>query len=283
MTEGELVKKIIGVIAFLAAMSLSAMAQTQQPIRVNCGGPSYTDSKGQVWQADSGYNVGTASSVPTNITGMADSTLYWSNRYNSNAAKPLIYTFSIANGNYHVNLYFAEIVTSLQTKGARVFNVKIQGNSIFQNLDIFAQAGANTALVKGAEVAVSNGAIAIEFDNVVQNAKINAIEILPAAAPTLALNFKYPDGSPVSGNLTYTITSSLLTLQGATPLINGQATAALFANPSTMGLSTQFQIKLNLMDTAGHVLWEITLGMNPSEVNLGAVQSSSLNVVVQKM
>jgi hypothetical protein len=83
--------------------------------------------------------------------------------------------------------------------------------------------------------------------------------------------------------LTYTITSSLLTLQGATPLTNGQATTALFANPSAMGLSTQFQIKLNLMDTAGHVLWEINLGMNPSEVNFAALQSSSLNVVVLKM
>jgi hypothetical protein len=83
--------------------------------------------------------------------------------------------------------------------------------------------------------------------------------------------------------LTYTITSSLLTLQGATPLTNGQVAATLFANPSALGLSTQFQIRLNLTDATGHVLWEINLGMNPSEVNLGALQSSSLNVVVQKM
>jgi hypothetical protein len=49
-----------------------------------------------------------------------------------------------------------------------------------------------------------------------------------------------------------------------------------------LGSSARFNVNLNLTDTAGHQLWQITLGMNPSGVNLGAVQSSSLNVRVQK-
>jgi Malectin domain len=283
--------RIIGVIVFFLLTYFPAVAQTQQPIRVNCGGPVYTDSKGQVWQADTGFNDGSVSTVRTNVSGTADPTLYWSNRYNSNAAKPLTYTFAVANGNYQVNLYFAEIVPRLQSTGARVFNIKIEGLSVFQNLDIFAEAGPDAALVKSANILVTNGTLTIEFDNVVQNAKINAIEILPATAAssttpppsTMTLNFTYPDGTPVSGKLTYTITSSLLSFQGSAPLTNGQASAALFANPSALGISAQFQIKLNLMDTAGHVLWEINLGMNPAEVNLGSVQNSSLNVVVQKL
>lgn len=276
-------KKIFGLMVFLAAMSWPVMAQTQQPIRVNCGGSSYTDSKGQVWQADFGFNEGTVSAVTAQVSGTADPNLFWSNRYNSNAAKPMIYTFPVANGNFHVNLYFAEISKEFQSIGARVFNVKMQGNSVFSNLDIFAAAGANTALVKGADIVVTTGTITIEFDNVVQNAKVNAIEILPAAPPPFLLNFSYPDGSPVSGSLVYVISSSQLTLQGATPLTNGQAATVLLANPAAMGLSTQFQIQLNLKDTAGHVLWEINLTMNPTEVNLGALQSSSLNVVVLRM
>jgi len=50
-----------------------------------------------------------------------------------------------------------------------------------------------------------------------------------------------------------------------------------------MGISTQFTVNLSLMDTAGHLLWQLTVAMDPSQVNLGAVQSSALNVVVQKM
>jgi hypothetical protein len=50
-----------------------------------------------------------------------------------------------------------------------------------------------------------------------------------------------------------------------------------------MGISAQFQVTLSLTDTGGHILWQINLGMNPAQVNLGGVQSSALNVIVQKM
>jgi hypothetical protein len=57
----------------------------------------------------------------------------------------------------------------------------------------------------------------------------------------------------------------------------------IFSNPSALGLSAQFQVNLSLTDTAGHTLWQFTIGMNPAQVNLGTVQSSALNVVVQKI
>jgi hypothetical protein len=50
-----------------------------------------------------------------------------------------------------------------------------------------------------------------------------------------------------------------------------------------MGISAQFTVNLSLTDTAGHTLWQLTVAMDPSQVNIGAVQSSALNVVVQKM
>jgi len=40
---------------------------------------------------------------------------------------------------------------------------------------------------------------------------------------------------------------------------------------------------LSLTDTAGHSLWQITLSLNPATANFTSVQSSSLNVVVQKL
>jgi len=44
-----------------------------------------------------------------------------------------------------------------------------------------------------------------------------------------------------------------------------------------MGISAQFT------DTAGHLIWQFGVAMNPAHVNIGAVQSSALNVIVQKM
>jgi hypothetical protein len=281
------VRKIFIILAIIMTLCFPMGLLAQQPIRVKCGGNGFTDSKGQIWQADTGFNGGAASSISAVVRGTSDEALYQSGRYNPNFSAGLIYSFAVPNGQYHVNLYFAETYALLQVKGARVFNVKMQGAPVFSNLDVFATAGANAALVKGADITVSNGQVHIEFDNVVEKAKVDAIEILPEASaysgPPLTLNFKYPDGTPVSGTLSYVVNSSLLSFQGSAPLNNGQAQCVIFANPSAMGISAQFQVNLSLTDTAGHVLWQFSVGMNPAQVNLGAVQSSALNVVVQKM
>jgi hypothetical protein len=273
------VRKLLCVLALVIGACMPAAAQ-QQPIRINCGGPGYVDSKGQTWHADTDFNTGSAYSSAVAISGTTDPKLFTSERYNAGSS-PMIYSIPVANGTYQVNLLFAEIYFG--SSGARVFNVKLQGNPVFQNLDIFASVGADKALVKSATVAVLNGVLTIEFDNIVQNAKISAIEILPSASPTMTLQFNYPDGTPVLGALNYSVSSSLLSFQGTQPLANGTALCELFANPSALGISTQFQVTLSLTDTAGHILWQMNVGMNPAQVNLVAVQSSSLSVVVQKM
>jgi Malectin domain len=277
------VRKFFCVMAFVSALCFPKGILAQQPIRVRCGGSSYTDSNGQVWQADTGYTGGSSSSTNQQIGGTVDPSLYQHGRYNSTGATPLLYTFAVPNGSYNINLLFAE--TSKDSIGARVFNVKIGGSVVFHNLDIFAAAGQRAALVKSANVTVQDSSLRIEFDNVVQAAKIDAIEILPVPpqSPELTINFSYPDGTPVMGTLAYAVSSSLLSFQGNQPLANGQARCVLFSSPSSMGINTQFQVILSLTDSAGHQLWQLSIGMNPAQVDLGAVQSSALNVVVQKI
>jgi hypothetical protein len=256
-------------------------ALAQQPVRINCGGSSYTDSKGQLWQPDADFSGGTVETIATPVSGTNDPLLYETYRWN-----PTNYSVAVPNGKYQVNLYFTEANPQAASVGARVFNVNLQGAVIFSNLDIFSAAGANTALIKSANVNVTANAIKIGFTPVSGlSPKISAIEILPlqiASAPALLLNFKYPDGTAVAGMINYSISSSLLSFQGSAPLTNGQAQCVLFANPSALGISAQFTVNLNLTDGAGHQLWQLSLGMNPAQVNLGAIQNSSLSVVVQK-
>jgi hypothetical protein len=280
------VYKFFGIISLLLYSSLSLNAQTPLPIRVNCGSSGYTDSKGEYWKADFGYNAGTMIShiKPATITGTADQGLYQHARLNDNTGVGMIYTFPVPNGAYHVNLYFAEIDADDMREGARVFNVLMQGRPIFTKLDIFAEAGRDAPLIKGTDISVTNGKIQIEFDNVTDKAKVFAIEVLQGnSGPQLTLNFKYPDGTPVVGVLNYSVTSTLLGFSGSEPLVHGQATCALIANPSSLGISMQFTIKASLADNEGHQLWSLNMGMNPSQVNLATVQDSTLTVVVQKM
>lgn len=274
-------KKFLCILAVALAACLPAAAQT--PIRVNCGGPSYTDSKGQIWQADSGFSGGSAQFTRNAVAGTSDPVLYNYSRWN-----PGSYSFQVPNGQYLLNLYFDEANSKAEKISARVFNVSVQGNVVFPELDIFAAVGADAALTKSANVSVTNGTLTIGFARVAGQApQISAIEILPASnvttGPALTLNFTYPDGTPVLGTLNYTLSSSLLSFQGSQPLVDGVVQCQLFANPSSMGISAQFQVTLNLMDTAGNLLWQMSVGMNPAQMNLGGIQSSLLNVVIQKV
>lgn len=279
-------RKALGIVSLLFLISLPTQAQTQQqPIRVKCGGGAYTDSKGQAWAKDYDFQGGMVSETVGSVSGTSDPALFQNGRMPTNTAA-LVYSFPVANGAYHINFYFAELNTEDDFVGGRVFNVKAQGTTVFQDLDIFQTVGANAALIKGADVAVTNGSVQIELDNVTghDRGKVTAIEITQnAASPQLTLNFVHPDGTPVAGTLNYTMATSTLKLGGNTPLTNGQATCVLFAAPQIMGLVGQIQLTLSLTDTSGNTLWQIGMTMDPTSVNFGAVQSSSLNVIVQKM
>jgi hypothetical protein len=223
-------------VAIWVCLALTASAQAQAPIRVRCGGPQYTDSKGQVWQADNGYNTGTVSTTGQPITGTSDPKLFQRGRYNADAKNPLTYSFAVAGGTYHVNLLFAEYV--FQKAGQRVFNVRMQGQVVLQNLDLLASAGFDKALT-------------IEFDNVVQNPIVSAIEIIQTSvAPEMRISFVYPDGTPVSGILAYKISTAETVIGGNEVLNNGQATCYLFTSPAVLGLIGEFQASLSLTDSA---------------------------------
>jgi Malectin domain len=280
------VRKLLGILSFVFLMCLPAAAQNQQAIRVKCGGAALTDSKGQVWAADFGFDGGLVSQTTGAVSGTVDAELFQGGRTVPDSGT-LHYNFPVANGSYHVNLYFAELNSGDYSKGARLFNVSVQGTTFLSNFDIFATAGPATALIKGEDITVSNGAVALEFDTVPghDRGKIIAIEIVPgtsASAPQLALNFVYSDGTPVAGTLNYTVTASQMKIGGNTPLVNGQATAVLYGAPQILGLAGQIQVSLSLTDTSGHILWQIGMTLDSTNANIGGVQSSALSVVVQK-
>lgn len=146
-------------------------------IRVNAGGPAYTDSSGNVWSADTNYAGGSLFSTTAPIKNTITPVLYQTERYGNSQ-----YQFSVPNGTYSVNLKFAEIF--MTQRGQRVFNVAINGTAVLTNFDIIAAAGAPfTAIDKPFTVSTTTGTITIQLTTVVNNAKISAIEIVPGTAP----------------------------------------------------------------------------------------------------
>lgn len=94
------------------------------------------------------------------------------------------YTFSglTPGSSQEVTLGFAETYSGACSKGARVFDIKVNGQVFASNLDVFAKAGCNIAFVLAEIFEVKqNGELAINFKAKVENAMVSFIEIEPSA------------------------------------------------------------------------------------------------------
>ena len=259
-------KKVVGVLSFLLFLCLPAAPQAQQTIRVRAGGSAYHDSKGQAWSADYGFNTGSLShSAPSApITGSPDPTLFKSARVGVTTAPELQYQFALTNGLYKVNLYFAE--TYFTQVKSRVFDVQMQGATVFSGLDIFAQAGIDHPLVKSAQVSVTQGKIVIRF---VHRANANvpvisAIEIFPSGSTTPpAATAPSVTTQPKSQTVSVGQAATFSVVAGGTApltyqwLKNGSsisgATAPSYATPAATSAENGSTYQVQINNSAGHL------------------------------
>jgi hypothetical protein len=169
--------------AIINAIQIAPPAATAPPptsaILVNAGGSAYTDTLGQVWSADTSYTGGYPWFTTATIKNTTSQPLYDSVRFGS----AFQYQFTVPNGSYTVTLKFAE--PYFLSTGSRIFNASINGAQVLTNFDTIAQAGgALTPVDKSFPVTVTSGTITIAFAAVVDNAIVNAIQIVPSTAPT---------------------------------------------------------------------------------------------------
>ncbi|NDV83261.1 beta-galactosidase [Bacteroides sp. 51] len=173
--------------------------------RVNCGGDTYTDEYGQQWLQDDtsishswaedfeGLNPVLASQRVTNdpIRGTRDWELFQYFRFGRHK---LEYRFPVADGRYRIELYFVEPwhgtggSASTDCEGLRIFDVAVNGETVINDLDVWAEAGHDGALKKVVYADVKGGMLTINFPEVkAGQALISAIAIAAhgAAYPPL--------------------------------------------------------------------------------------------------
>ena len=157
------------------------IARVKAPIRINCGSTVFwTDPITKVvWSPDK-YSVGGLAvgynECDKNIEGTELDTLACSERFFTNPGGK--YVIPVQPGLYAMRLLFVETVFS--TPAAREFGVYVQGQPVNKKLDIIEFVGPNSAYIVSRSVSVgkNDSGIVIEFKTFIQNAKINAIEIL---------------------------------------------------------------------------------------------------------
>jgi hypothetical protein len=138
----------------------------------NCGGQSFAAADGVTFSADSKFSTSQTYSTTAGIEGTNDDALYQSERYGNNFS----YNIPLEIGTYQIMLMFAEIYHTAADK--RVFNVSLEGKTVIQNLDIWAEVGAKVAYNESHLVTITDGVLDIGIISVKDNAKISAIKIL---------------------------------------------------------------------------------------------------------
>jgi hypothetical protein len=146
-------------------------------LRVKAGSDmAFTDSAGNVWQADEGFSGGdTIQRDPdTKITGTKDPGMFMTEHYSMDS-----FSCKIPNGKYTANLYFCETYDGITGPGQRVFSLNVQGHE-FKDFDVWAKAGGpGRPYTLTVPVEVTDGVFKIDFTSQTENPEINAIEIIP--------------------------------------------------------------------------------------------------------
>ena len=147
--------------------------------RVNAGGPAYTDSIGNAWEADSVYVAGGTTTYYPNmpVLGTPDPFLYQSNRYDNDPAAAMSYEFPVPDGTYRVRLHVIESWDSIQV-GQRVYDVQLEGSLVLDDFDMLVEhPQAEEPMVREFTVAVTDGSLSVQFDDVVLYPTLSALEI----------------------------------------------------------------------------------------------------------
>jgi endoglucanase len=138
---------------------------------------AFTDSSGNVWLPDQGFDGGETTERPElAIANTKDQGLYQSEHYSMNS-----FSCKVPNGKYTAKLHFAETFEGITGPGERVFSFNCQGHE-FKDFDVWVKAGgAARAYIESVPVEVTNGVFKIDFTPNVENPQINAIELIPAS------------------------------------------------------------------------------------------------------
>jgi hypothetical protein len=232
--------------------------------RINAGGPELAGSP--IWQADTAAAPSPLSNASAGNTGVASTAaaidlthaslpagtpmaLFQTERFDKPGAPNMMWDFPVSPGQYEVRLYFAETWSGAFAGGARVFDVSIEGTTVLNDYDVFADVGANKAVMKSFTIA-SDANLDVDFARIVQNPAIKGIEILSLdsqptgglAASSTSLNFGTAVvGQPISQQVTLTNTAPA---GGASITINpAQATISPTGQYSVnFGQSTAFAL-----------------------------------------
>ncbi len=168
----------------LTVTTLEDLSTLPAVVRINAGGSAitYGDS---IFIADA-YFAGNGKSYTNNgitdILGTSQDDIYKSERSTNASLQSFSYSIPVTNGEYSINLHFAEIYFGATNGGSggtgnRVFSVSLEGENILLNFDLNAETNPMTALIRTFSTNVTDQELNIVFTASVNQPKVSAIEV----------------------------------------------------------------------------------------------------------
>ncbi|MEU1731117.1 malectin domain-containing carbohydrate-binding protein [Streptosporangium sp. NPDC020145] len=171
---------VVGTLLIPLGAAVQADATVALPIRIDANGPGLTDSSGNLWEADRGYDIRYGGGrIPSPIEGTVDDALYQTyNAFGGGAG----YALDLPNGTYRVTLKMVEDWAT--AAGQRRFDVRAEGVTALGAFDIYANCGRLTACDRSFTVAVTDGRLNLQFsaNGGANHATVSAVEITAATA-----------------------------------------------------------------------------------------------------
>lgn len=140
-------------------------------VRMTTAPRAVRDAAGATWGTVGSFRGGTQNLVRVApIAGTRDQALYQYERWGMSS-----WSVAVPARCYDVTLKFREKFHD--ARGKRVFSVHAEGRPVVENLDIFAEVGANRALDRTARLAVTDGRLDLTFRASLNHAQISAVRV----------------------------------------------------------------------------------------------------------
>jgi xylan 1,4-beta-xylosidase len=210
--------------------SSSASSSSGDPISsrlvvaVNAGGPALTFA-GIDFDADKFFRSGSVNSTADPISATDQDALFQTERYG-------VYTYEIpvSAANYDLRLFFNELYHT--SMGSRLFSVSVEGQTLFTDLDLFGEAGHDTAYERVVKnVRVEDGSLTIRLTASVDNGTLAGFAVFsdtgalqePTFPSVRATNpniwADVPDMSVIRVDDTYYMSSTTMHLNPGVPIM----------------------------------------------------------------
>jgi hypothetical protein len=186
VTENPLINGIEIVVA-------GAPADDDLVYRINAGGSSIVLPAGPGWLADSPNPQGMTLQGGPNLFSTPDALTYdpsvpsdtpqavfQTERWDDTANPEMSYSFAVADGEYQVRLYLAEIFITDNSGIPRVFDVQVEGSvpPEFDDIALFPTYGHDVGVMLSANVTMTDGTLDLVFVHVSENPNVKGIEII---------------------------------------------------------------------------------------------------------